>query len=113
MATVTAMAWETHDGNIEGVQTTRMTPVDTGLTQLLIDLKEQGFLDTTLVVWMTDFGRPPKINSASGRDHWASAGFVVMAGAGVPGGLVLGSTDAEGGFPTSNEYFTEHVMATI
>ena len=62
-----------------------------------MDLESRGLLDTTLVVWLTDFGRTPKINSASGRDHWASAGFVVMAGAGIPGGSVLGKTDDEGG----------------
>ena len=70
-------------------------------------------LDDWGSVWMTDFGRTPKINSASGRDHWASAGFVVAAGAGIQGGLVIGATDEEGGFPTANEYHTEHVVATI
>ena len=60
-----------------------MPPVDQALPELLIDLEQQGLLDSTLVVWMTDFGRTPKINSASGRDHWASAGFVVVAGAGI------------------------------
>ncbi|MBI3861752.1 MAG: DUF1501 domain-containing protein, partial [Planctomycetia bacterium] len=62
---------------------------------------------------MTDFGRTPKINSASGRDHWASAGFVVMAGAGVPAGSVLGATDDQGERPTRNEYTTDDVAATI
>ena len=76
-----------------------MPPVDQALPELLIDLEERGLLDTTLVVWLTDFGRTPKINSASGRDHWASAGFAIMAGAGVPGGAVLGATDDEGGRP--------------
>jgi uncharacterized protein (DUF1501 family) len=70
-------------------------------------------LDNTLVVWATDFGRTPKINSASGRDHWATAGFVVMAGAGVPGGSVLGATDGEGGVPIRDEYFTRDIGATI
>ena len=70
-------------------------------------------LDTTLVVWLTDFGRTPQINSASGRDHWASAGFIVMAGAGVPGGAVLGATDDEGGKVIRDEYLTEDIAATI
>ena len=74
-----------------------MPPVDQALPELLIDLEEHGLLDNTLVVWLTDFGRTPKINSASGRDHWAGAGFIVMAGAGVPGGYILGKTDDEGG----------------
>ena len=76
-------------------------------------MQERGLLDTTLVVWLTDFGRTPKVNSAAGRDHWASAGFAVMAGAGVPGGSVLGKTDEEGGVPTRDEYFSEDIAATI
>jgi hypothetical protein len=111
--TVSDPSWDNHQDCFNSLKNSRMPPVDQALPELLIDLEQHGLLETTLVVWMTDFGRTPKVNSASGRDHWASAGFVVMAGAGVPGGLVLGSTDAEGGFPASNEYHTEHVMATI
>ena len=70
-------------------------------------------LATTLVVWVTDFGRTPNVNSASGRDHWASTGFAVMAGAGVPGGAILGETDDEGGKVVRDEYFTEDIAATI
>jgi hypothetical protein len=62
---------------------------------------------------MTDFGRTPQINAASGRDHWATAGFVVMAGAGIPRGAVLGATDPEGGAPVSHQYFPEDVVSTI
>lgn len=110
--TVTDPGWDTHANNFESLQKTRVPPVDTGLPELLIDLEDQGLLDTTLVVWMTDFGRTPKINSASGRDHWASAGFVVMAGAGIPTG-VLGATDNQGERPTRNEYTADDVAATI
>jgi hypothetical protein len=111
--TVTDPGWDTHSDNFAALQKTRVPPVDAGLPQLLIDLEEQGMLDSTLVVWMTDFGRTPKINSASGRDHWASAGFVVMAGAGIPAGSVLGATDEQGERPTRNEYTTDDVAATI
>ncbi len=111
--TVSDPSWDNHADCFNALRNSRMPPIDQALPELLIDLEEHGLLETTLVVWMTDFGRTPKINSASGRDHWASAGFVVMAGAGVPGGLVIGSTDDEGGFPASNEYNTEHVAATI
>src|SRR5207253_6495862 len=111
--TVTVGGWDTPADNFKSLKETRVPPVDMGLPQLLIDLQQRGLLDTTLVVWLTDFGRTPKVNSASGRDHWASAGFAVMAGAGVPGGAVLGKTDEEGAFPTHNEYFTEDIGATI
>ncbi|MFN0055188.1 MAG: DUF1501 domain-containing protein [Planctomycetales bacterium] len=111
--TVTDPGWDTHQNNFDALQKTRVPPVDQGLPELLIDLEQQGLLDTTLVVWMTDFGRTPKINSASGRDHWASAGFVVMAGAGIPAGAVLGATDPQGERATRNEYSTDDVAATI
>jgi uncharacterized protein (DUF1501 family) len=111
--TVSDGGWDTHADNFNALKTQRVPPLDQGLPELLIDLEARGLLATTLVVWMTDFGRTPKINSAAGRDHWATAGFVVMAGAGVPGGAVLGRTDAEGGRATHNEYFTEDVAATV
>ncbi|MFN0055187.1 MAG: DUF1501 domain-containing protein [Planctomycetales bacterium] len=111
--TVSDPSWDNHQDCFNALKNGRMPPIDQALPELLIDLEQQGLLDSTLVVWMTDFGRTPKINSASGRDHWATAGFAVMAGAGVPGGLVLGATDDEGGFPVSHEYTTEQVVATI
>jgi uncharacterized protein (DUF1501 family) len=79
----------------------------------LIDLEQRGLLANTLVMWLTDFGRTPKINSASGRDHWASTGFAVFAGAGIPGGHILGATDDEGGFVTKDEYHSENIAATV
>ena len=111
--TVSDPNWDTHQDNFNALKNKLMPPVDQGLPELLIDLQERGLLESTLVVWMTDFGRTPKINGASGRDHWASSGFVVMAGAGVPVGTVLGATDDEGGAPTRNQYFTDDVAATI
>lgn len=111
--TVADPGWDTHQNNFASLKTSRMPPIDQGLPELIIDLAEQGMLDTTLVVWLTDFGRTPKINSASGRDHWASAGFAVMAGAGVPGGAVLGATDEQGERPIRDEYYTDDIAATI
>jgi hypothetical protein len=111
--TVTDGGWDTHQDNFRALKTNRIPPIDQGLPALLADLEERGLLDSTLVVWLTDFGRTPVINSASGRDHWASAGFVIMAGAGIPGGSVLGATDEEGGRPIRNEYLTADVAVTI
>ena len=111
--TVTDSGWDNHQDCFNALKNSRMPPVDQGLPELLIDLEYRGMLDTTLVVWMTDFGRTPKINSASGRDHWATAGFSVLAGCGIPGGSVLGATDAQGERPTRNEYRTDDIAATI
>ena len=111
--TITDPGWDTHQNNFASLKGTRLPPIDQGLPALLADLEVRGLLESTLVVWLTDFGRTPQINSASGRDHWASAGFAVLAGAGIPGGAVLGATDDEGSRPISHEYYSENVAATI
>lgn len=110
--TVSSGGWDHHQTVFSGLKGA-IPPLDQAIPELLIDLDQRGLLASTLVVWMTDFGRTPKINSASGRDHWASAGFAVMAGANTPAGAVLGQTDEEGGRPTRDEYFTEDIAATI
>ncbi len=111
--TITDGGWDTHTNNFKSLKTSRLPPVDQALPQLLIDLEQRGMLDDTLVCWFTDFGRTPTVNSASGRDHWGSAGFAIMAGAGVPGGQVLGATDAEGGAVIRDEYLSEDLANTI
>ena len=104
--------WDHHTNLHKGL-IKNCAATDQPTAALLADLEQRGMLEKTLVVWLTDFGRTPKINSASGRDHWASAGFIVMAGAGVPAGSVVGAPDDEGGQPISNQYFTENIVATI
>jgi hypothetical protein len=111
--TVTDGGWDTHQNNFKSLKDKLIPRVDQGLPRLLIDLEERGLLDSTLVVWLTDFGRTPQINAASGRDHWASAGYAIAAGAGIPGGSVLGATDGDGGFVTKDEYLTEDIATTI
>lgn len=111
--TVTDGGWDTHADNFKSLKNSRIPPVDKALPQLLIDLEQRGLLASTLVVWLTDFGRTPKINSASGRDHWSTTGFAIMAGAGVPGGHVLGATDDDGGTVAKDQYFSEDIATTI
>jgi hypothetical protein len=110
--TVTSGGWDTHQDNFNGLRRL-LPPLDKGFPALVADLAQRGLLDSTLVVWMTDFGRTPKINSAAGRDHWSTAGVLCMAGAGVPGGQVIGKTDDTGAKPTAAEYFPDDVAATI
>jgi len=111
--TVTDGGWDTHQNNFKSLKDRLMPRIDQGLPQLLIDLEQRGLLATTLVVWLTDFGRTPQINAASGRDHWASAGFALSAGAGIPTGTVVGATDSDGGFVTKDEYLTEDIATTL
>lgn len=111
--TVTDGGWDTHQKNFDSLKQRLVPPVDQALPELLTDLDALGLLCNTLVLWLTDFGRTPKINSASGRDHWSTAGFILAAGAGLPGGSIIGRTDGEGGFATADEYFTEDLAATV
>jgi hypothetical protein len=104
--------WDTHSGNFTRLRTL-LPPVDQALPQLLIDLEQQGMLDTTLVLWLTDFGRTPTVNAAAGRDHWGGAGFAIMAGAGIPGGTVVGATDSVAGQVVSGRYETANIASTI
>jgi hypothetical protein len=87
--------------------------LDMSLSTLLDDLDERGLLDTTLVVVMGEFGRTPRINKDGGRDHYPNAGSVLMAGAGVHRGAVIGATDRSGAFPATRPWTPEDVAASI
>ena len=87
--------WDTHDNNFEQVKTLCKT-VDTAWSTLMADLKDRGLLDSTLVVWMGEFGRTPVINPRQGRDHFPQAWSMVLGGGGIKGGQVLGKTSADG-----------------
>ncbi|MGD9857837.1 MAG: DUF1501 domain-containing protein [Planctomycetaceae bacterium] len=72
-------------------------PTDRGLSTLFADLSDRGLLDDTLIVVMGEFGRTPRINADAGRDHWPQVQSILMAGAGIAGGSVYGSSDRFGG----------------
>jgi len=91
-----------------------MGSTDQAFAALLADMHDRGLLAETLVCFVTEFGRTPKINERKGRDHWTHAFSVAFAGAGVPGGQVVGSTDREGGYITSSMAYTlDDYAATI
>jgi hypothetical protein len=94
------LGWDTHQQNFPTIKKTLAPPLDQGLSALLSDLSDRHLLDNTLVVMMGEFGRTPKINQNAGRDHHGRANCVLLAGAGIPRGLVLGKTDARGDTPT-------------
>ena len=91
-----------------------MGSLDQALSALLEDLEQRGLLEETLVCFATEFGRTPKINNRQGRDHWTHAFTYAFAGAGVPGGQIIGGTDKDGGYITSSMAYTiEDYAATI
>lgn len=109
--------WDTH-----GFDNTRMFPIvekyhfpitEQTLPTLLDDLEERGLLDETLVVWMGEFGRTPKINKNASRDHWPQCYSVLLAGGGVKRGFTYGTSDANGMYPDEHPVKPEDLAATI
>ncbi|HEY6989264.1 MAG TPA: DUF1501 domain-containing protein [Bryobacteraceae bacterium] len=86
---------------------------DNAYSSLLEDLSRIGLLDNTLVLATGEFGRTPRVNPAGGRDHWPQCWTVVMAGGGVKGGQVVGSSDSIGGAPKDRPVMPSHVAATV
>lgn len=87
--------WDTHFDNAAKAGELSVQ-CDQAMAALVSDLKKRGLLDTTLVAWMGEFGRTPKINGRGGRDHYPRAFSIAMSGCGVPGGRVIGKTDSTG-----------------
>jgi hypothetical protein len=91
--------WDHHYRNFQIMQDRHGPWLDQAFSALLTDLRERSLLDTTLVIALGEFGRSPKINARAGRDHWEHCYSALIAGAGVRGGRVLGSSDARGERP--------------
>ena len=87
--------WDTHADNFNMVKNLSAT-LDPAWSTLMDDLRERGLLESTLIVWMGEFGRTPKINGTTGRDHFPLAWSTVLGGGGIKGGQVVGSTNEAG-----------------
>lgn len=105
--------WDTHALNFQELKYRLMPSVDRPIAALLEDLAESGLLDETLIVWNSEFGRTPAINSNAGRDHWGPCNSVVMAGGGVPGGQVFGATDDKAAYPIADKVTQDDIAATM
>ncbi|MFN7682426.1 MAG: DUF1501 domain-containing protein, partial [Planctomyces sp.] len=86
---------------------------DRACAALLSELRERGLLERTLVVFLTEFGRTPKINSAGGRDHWGTCGSVFFAGGGANRGTVIGASDEQAAWPVSQPWGPADIAATV
>jgi uncharacterized protein (DUF1501 family) len=107
--------WDTHQNNFQRV-TQLSAQVDPAMSQLVTDLRERGLLDSTLVIWMGEFGRTPRINQRGaqpGRDHYPRAWSLAMFGGGIRGGQVIGRTDAEAATVVERPVSTLDFMATV
>ena len=87
--------------------------MDPALGSLLQDLSESGMLETTMVVMLSEFGRTPRINDGAGRDHWPKCFSAFIAGGGIKGGTVVGSSDEDGGLPKDDPVMVPDIHATI
>ncbi len=105
--------WDHHEGIFKTLKGDFMKKFDQGLAALIDDLDERGQLDNTMVIALGEFGRTPKINDRGGRDHWPHAMSVLMAGAGIPRGQVVGATDVKGYNASENVYRPEDFAASL
>jgi hypothetical protein len=107
--------WDTHNDNFNALKDRLLPITDKVVPALIEDLHERGLLKETLVVWMGEFGRTPKIGDrdAKGRSHWPHCYTVMMAGGGLKGGSIWGASDRRGAYPAENPTKLEDVAATM
>ncbi len=114
-------AWDTHRQHFPLLKRSILPMFDQGFSALIEDLHQRGLLDETLVVAMGEFGRTPKVGQitssagadAGGRDHWPHCYTVLMAGGGVPGGMIYGASDAHAAYPVRDAVTPHDITATI
>lgn len=111
--------WDNHGEIFHRLKNKLLPPTDRALSALLDDLQSSGLLDSTMIVMAGEFGRTPKLSLLTdsyqqpGRDHWGAVQSVFFAGAGVPGGSIIGSSDKIAAYPASNPQKPEDMAATI
>jgi hypothetical protein len=108
-----SITWDTHKDNFNQLKRRLVPPMEQAFAALLDDLAERGLLESTLVLWMGDFGRTPRINKDAGRDHWPACYTMVLAGGGIRGGCVVGQSDRHGAYPRSDPVTPADVHATV
>jgi hypothetical protein len=105
--------WDSHVKESSRLKEVLVPPTDRAYSALIEDLDRRGLLDETLVVCMAEFGRTPRLDGNGGRNHWGSVFSVTLAGAGVRGGQVYGSSDRIGAYPLEGRVRPEDLSATI
>jgi uncharacterized protein (DUF1501 family) len=105
--------WDSHANNFEQHKTTLLPPLDQELSALIEDLDTRELLETTLIVATGEFGRTPQINGNAGRDHWPDCYSLLLAGGGIQGGRVYGSSDRIGAYPEEDPVTPADLAATI
>jgi uncharacterized protein (DUF1501 family) len=106
--------WDTHQDNFKGLLHEDCLPsLDRYWPALLEDLTERGMMESTVVIWMGEFGRTPKVNGSAGRDHWGRTNAICLSGAGINSGTVVGQTDKHCAEPVGTRHSTHDFAATV
>jgi hypothetical protein len=105
--------WDSHERKVADETRNLMSQVDAGASALLTDLSDRGLLDSTLVIWMGEFGRTPRINNNGGRDHYSRAWTTALFGGGIKGGQVIGKTDRDGAAVVERPISVTDFLATV
>ena len=104
--------WDTHNDNFNRLQT-KLPEMDQAMAALVADLADRQMLDNVALLWMGEFGRTPRINGNTGRDHWARSWSAVVGGAGFKRGIAVGKTNTDGTEVETAPYSSEDLMATV
>ncbi len=105
--------WDTHGNNFNRLQKDLIPPADQALAALLTDLSERGMLEDTIVAWVGEFGRRPQLTNGTGREHWPYCYSGLLAGGGIAGGAVYGTSDAQAAYPVTNAVSPQDYAATL
>ena len=105
--------WDNHSNIFDTLETNKLPILDRAMSALIEDLEQRGMLQDTAIIWMGEFGRTPRINGNTGRDHWAKSWSVVVGGAGMQGGLAIGETSSDGTEVVSEPFTSQDVMASV
>ncbi|MEM1225585.1 MAG: DUF1501 domain-containing protein [Planctomycetota bacterium] len=105
--------WDNHNGIHTILKDQKLPQLDRAMSALVEDLAQRELLDDTVVMWMGEFGRTPRINQNAGRDHFARAWSCVVGGGGIQGGLAVGETSADGTAVETEPFSSEDLMTTV
>jgi uncharacterized protein (DUF1501 family) len=105
--------WDNHNNIFPTLRDNKLPVMDQAFSALVSDLEQRGMLQDTALIWMGEFGRTPRINGNTGRDHWARAWSVVVGGAGFQGGITIGETNEDGTRVLTEPYTSQDLMASV
>ena len=105
--------WDNHQNIHTMLRDTKLPMLDQGMSALFEDLEQRGLIDDTVVIWMGEFSRTPRINQNAGRDHWARSWSVVVGGGGMNGGISIGETNSDGTRVETEPYTSQDVMVSV